>query len=131
MNTTEEKVKSANDYMAQKATGNAGGRFQQGSSATADAGRQDNRQASGVVAAVGEKAHDVAAAVSECVADTKKSVQQMAHSAADSVTHAKDSVVHWASDAAQHSGQYLSAGNDELTRVIRRNPVSTLLVAIG
>jgi hypothetical protein len=131
MNTTQDKVKSADDYMAQKATGIPAGRAPQTTDATAGPGRQGNSQASGVVAAIGEKAHDVACAVSECASDAKQSVQQMAHSAADSVTHAKDAVVDWASDAARQSGDYLKAGNDELTVVIRRYPVSTLLVAIG
>jgi len=69
--------------------------------------------------------------VSQCASDTKHSVQHMAHTAADSMTHAKDAVVDWASDAAQHSGEYLKAGNDELSSVIRRYPVTAVLVGIG
>jgi ElaB/YqjD/DUF883 family membrane-anchored ribosome-binding protein len=131
MNTIQDKVKSADDYMAQKATGIGAERPHQTTDAGSEGGHQGNNLASGVVAAIGEKAHDVASAVSECATGAKQSVQQMAHSAADSMTHAKDAVVEWGTDAAKHSADYMRAGNDELSSVIRRNPMATLLVAIA
>ena len=88
-------------------------------------------QATDLAGAVGEKAHGVAAAIAECAGHAKESVRQVASHTAESVAHAKDKVVNWAADAAHHPGEYLKAGGNELTSLIRRYPIPAILVGVG
>lgn len=134
MDTTKDKVKGTIDDMASaahRATDAGAGRIHQATDAAADRARGGTDKAAGVVSAIGEKAHDVAAAIGECATQTKQSVQHMASSAASSVEHAKDAVVDWTSDAVHHPGEYLKAGGDELTSLVRRYPIQALVVGIG
>ena len=45
--------------------------------------------------------------------------------------HAKDAVVDWASETAHETGDYMKAGANELTGLIRRYPIPAVLVGIG
>jgi phage-related tail protein len=88
-------------------------------------------QASDTARNLGEKAHGVAEKIAECADQAKESMQKLASQTADTVVHAKEKVVNWATDAAQHPGEYLKAGGDELTDLIRRYPIPALLVGVG
>lgn len=134
METTKDKVKGTiGDVasMAHRATDAGAGRLHQATDTAADRAREGTDKAAGVVSAIGEKAHDVAAAVGDYATQAKESVQHMASSAASKVEHAGEAVRDWTSDAVQHPGQYLKAGGDELTSLVRRYPIPALLVGIG
>jgi ElaB/YqjD/DUF883 family membrane-anchored ribosome-binding protein len=100
---------------------------------------------SGVVGAVKDKVHDVAAGASELVGKVTDKAQEWASSVGDAAVYAKDKAQDWAcsvGDAAGHakdraqqmaSATVEKAGDlgKEVTALIRRHPIPALLVGIG
>jgi hypothetical protein len=80
---------------------------------------------------VAGRVHQATDKAAEAATHAKESVQQMASSAAESMVHAKDAVSHLATDTVQHTGEYLKAGGEEVTGLIRRYPIAAVLVGIG
>ena len=100
---------------------------------------------SGVVGAVKDKVHDVAAGASELVGKATDKAQEWASSVGDVAVHAKDKAQEWASsvgDAAVHAkdkAQQMASATVEkagdlgkdVTALIRRHPIPALLVGLG
>jgi hypothetical protein len=112
-------------------TGDTTGRTQQSGGQSSGVMGTVTEKARDVASSVADKARDVASSVSDTAGRAKETVQQYVHTAGDSVAHAKDAAVDWASGAASHTGEALKGAGDELTGVIRRYPIPALLVGIG
>ena len=102
---------------------------------TQHTGTQQNRGDEGMLSSaastVKEKAKDVASGASDMAGNLKDTARDWASSAADKAQHAWQSTRSGASDLASNVAD--TAGNawDGLGDVIRRNPVPSLLIALG
>jgi hypothetical protein len=112
MEATRNKVHGMVDDMAAKAH------------QTTDAAAQQIHHATDVVAETVHHGADKAANIAGTVGAT-------AHDATAAVGHAKDAVAQWATDVANHPGDYIKAGGSELAGLIQRHPISALCVGIG
>jgi hypothetical protein len=81
----------------------------------------------GIVEAVKEQAHAVAAGAADLAGRAKDTAQEWASSVGDAAVRAKDKVRHMASAAGEKVGE---AGQD-LTALIRRYPFQALLAGFG
>jgi ElaB/YqjD/DUF883 family membrane-anchored ribosome-binding protein len=99
-------------------------------------------KAVGAIETVTEKAKELASNAGEFVGHAKEKVQEWAstakdkakdaaHAAGDYVMHAKDKVQELASNAAQGAGEAIQTAGDELTRVVRRYPMQSLLAGLA
>jgi hypothetical protein len=95
--------------------------------ATQAAGDRAKEATSGVVGAVKDKVHDVAAGASELVGKATDKAQQWASSVGDAAVYAKDKAQQMASATVEKAGDL---GKD-VTALIRRHPIPALLVGIG
>jgi ElaB/YqjD/DUF883 family membrane-anchored ribosome-binding protein len=78
-----------------------------------------------------DQAAGVVGTIADAAGHAKESVEHMASSAAETVTHAKDAVVDWTSETAHQTGAYIKSGADEATHLIRRYPITAVLVGVG
>ncbi len=80
-----------------------------------------------------DKVKEAAAATGEFAMHAKDKVKEAATATGEFVVHAKDKVQEMATTAAHSAGEAIHTAGDELTRVVRRYPVQSLLVgaAIG
>jgi ElaB/YqjD/DUF883 family membrane-anchored ribosome-binding protein len=99
-------------------------------------GTQQNRpEESGMIgsaaSAVKEKAKDLASSASDMAGNLRDTARDWASSAADKAQHAWESTRSGASDLASNVADRASNAVDSLGDVIRRNPVPSLLIALG
>jgi hypothetical protein len=100
---------------------------EQARGATQAAGDTDQDVTSGLVGAVKEKMHDVAAGASEMVGKARDKAQEWACSVGDAAIHAKDKALQVASATVETAGDL----SQDATALVRRYPIQALLVAIG
>ena len=99
-------------------------------------GTQHNRpEESGMLGSaastVKEKAKDLVAGASDMASQAKDTAREWASSAADRAQHAWESTKSGARDLASNVADTTSNAMDSLSDVIRRNPVPSLLIALG
>jgi ElaB/YqjD/DUF883 family membrane-anchored ribosome-binding protein len=90
-------------------------------------GAQANDTSSGVVGAVKDKAQEVAAGASELAGKAKDTAQQLASSVGAAAVHARDKAVDISSAAVSNVGHI----REDVTAMIRRHPLESLLLAVG
>jgi hypothetical protein len=139
------EMKEKTDDAARTAKGIVDRGCNQAQAATQAAGNRAKEATSGVVAAVTEKVHDMAAGASEMVGKGTDKAQQWASSVGDAAVHARDTAQEWASsvgDAAVHAkdtAQEVASATVEkasdfgkdVTALIRQYPIPALLVGVG
>ena len=85
--------------------------------------------------AIGEKAKGIGSAVSDMAKDVSSSVAETARDAATAVTKKTGEMtsefVHGAEDAACYLGHKAESIGEDLTKMIRANPIPSLLAAVG
>ena len=99
-------------------------------------GTQHNRpEESGMLGSaastVKEKAKDLASGASDMAGNLRDTARDWASSAADKAQHAWESTRSGASHLASNVADTTSNAMDSLADVIRRNPVPSLLIALG
>ena len=99
-------------------------------------GMQQNRpEESGMLGSaastVKEKARDIASSASDMASQVKDTARDWASSAASGAQHAWESTKSGARDLASNVADTTSNAMDSLSAVIRRNPVPSLLIALG
>ena len=99
------------------------------------AGAQQNRGDEGMLSSaastVKEKAKDLASGASDMAGNLRDTARDWASSAADKAQHAWESTRSGASHLASNVADTTSNAMDSLADVIRRNPVPSLLIALG
>jgi hypothetical protein len=114
-------------YPYEAAVGKARAYAGQAGERARDAAETAGSTASNVVDAVKERVHDVAAGASELAGKTRDTVQEWASSVGDAAVQAKDRAQEAAANAVEKVGDW----GQDVTALIRRNPIPALLVAFS
>jgi hypothetical protein len=88
-------------------------------------------RASGMLDSAADRAKDAATGVSGAVGRAEEKVQEWVADATEFATQAKDRVQDWASSAYARSSEAATTFGRDLTNWMRRNPMPTMLIAIG
>jgi hypothetical protein len=121
------ELKEKSDDTIRKGKGITDRGADQAREATQAAGDRAKEATSGVIGAVKEKVHDVAAGASELVGKATDKAQEWASSVGDAAVHANDKAQQVASATVEKAGDL---GKD-VTALIRRYPIPALLVGVG
>jgi ElaB/YqjD/DUF883 family membrane-anchored ribosome-binding protein len=141
MSETKERIEDTT-RMAQGLADRGGEKAQVATQAAID---RTKDATSGVVGAVKDKVHDVAAGASDLVGKASDKAQQWASSVGDVAVYAKDKAQDWASSVgdaavyAKNKTQQMASATAEkagdlgkdVTALIRRHPIPALLVGLG
>ena len=99
----------------------------QAKDAAHEAGAKAKEAASGMLETVKDKVHDVAAGASQLAGQAKDTAQEWASSVGDAAVHVKDK----AQAAAGVAVDKVRGAGQDVTDLIHRYPVQTVLVGIG
>lgn len=123
MNDLRDKTKGAIDTGASQA--------KQGVDKAANAGRDAKNTAGGMMDTVKEGAQQAAGAVAEYAGTAKDKVQEWGQDAAKAVGPAADKVGQWAHEAYDVTADSLQDFSQETTRMIRKYPLTSLMIGFG
>jgi methyl-accepting chemotaxis protein len=123
MNTTRDRVKDRIDNLADGGKSLAD---------RADQVAQEGREAAqNVMTTVKEKAQDVGAAASQYASQAKDKVQQWGHEVAEGARQASETASEWAGEAYHATSDALQATGKELTGIVRKYPIQSLIIGVA